>query len=112
MSQAAPSHSDLLGAYAELNGDLSALRARFSLSGLQLIAFLEDPAITPRLTNLDGFLARSTIQRLQTKSAAVLEHILDTTPDPVERRHAATILTRLACRWGRLPSPPRPRHPP
>ncbi|MEK6701537.1 MAG: hypothetical protein AABZ53_04690 [Planctomycetota bacterium] len=49
MSQAAPTHSDLLGAYIELQGDLAALRARFALSGLELLAFLEDPAISQPL---------------------------------------------------------------
>ena len=109
MSKAAPSHTDLLGAYAELNGDLTALRARFSLSGLQLIAFLEDPAILPRLTNLNTFLLRSTITRLQTISVDALVSSINSSNDPIERRRAATMLARLTLRCGRLPPAPRPR---
>ena len=69
---AAPSHTDLLGAFVELQGDLTALCARFSISGLQLLAFLDDPAIKARLSAIEPILTRCTIKRYQTAAGDAL----------------------------------------
>ncbi|MEK6703833.1 MAG: hypothetical protein AABZ53_16360, partial [Planctomycetota bacterium] len=103
------SHSDLLGAFIELNGDLDALRARFSLSGVQLLALLEDPSFRPRLNDVDAFLTRATIKKLQSISADAFICAIKAAPVPIEVHRAATNLARLTSHWGRLPSPPRTR---
>ncbi|MEK6703135.1 MAG: hypothetical protein AABZ53_12790 [Planctomycetota bacterium] len=102
-----PCHIELLGAYAKLGGDLTALCDRFSLNGLQLLAFLDDPAIKERLITLDPILAASAIKRYQTAAAEALTQAFKATQDPVERRRSATILARITFHWGQLPSPPR-----
>ncbi len=102
-----PSHTELLGGYLELQGDLTALCARFSLSGVQLLALLEDPSFRPRLKEIDEFLVRTTILRLQTTAAEALTSAFKTATTPAERCRAGTNLARLSFHWGQLPSPPR-----
>lgn len=100
----APSHTELLGAFIELQGDLTALIARYSLGGLQLVAFLEDPAIKERLLTIEPILTRSTIIRYQTAAADALVRALKLTQDPIELRRSATILARITFQWAGLPS--------
>lgn len=107
LSVPTPSHTELLGAYFELQGDLIALCARFLLSGVQLLALLEDPCFRPRLKEVDEILARSTILRLQSTAADALTCAFMTATTPAERCRAGSNLARLSFHWGQLPAPPR-----
>lgn len=103
-----PSHSALLTAYLELNGDPLALCARFSLTPVQLLALIEDPVFHSRLQKVQEDLHRAAAMKYQAIAADALLHVMNHTTDPLERRRAAKSLALLARQMGTLaPCPAR-----